>query len=67
MRNGQRKQSNGQTKKWTYQKSTVLKPFRHDHVPFMLYDDDFCCCSECEQAWEWGGSGWKVLPRRKNA
>lgn len=39
------------------------KPHRCTHSYSMIFDDDFCCCTRCEQQWflepiEGGGGKW---------
>jgi hypothetical protein len=36
-------------------------PSRCPHVNFMIFDDDYCCCSLCEQEWALTKNGWKPL------
>lgn len=30
-----------------------------DHRYTMIYDDDFCCCTDCKQTWVLTEWGWK--------
>lgn len=34
-------------------------PSKHDHHGNMLWEDDFCCCRSCGQAWDLTEQGWK--------
>ena len=34
---------------------------RCSHAYGMIYDDDYCCCTGCEQEWVMSLRGWKPL------
>lgn len=37
-----------------------------NHAYSMIYDDDYCCCSECEEQWTLTSSGWKSSKNHTN-
>ena len=32
------------------------------HAYSMLFEDDFCCCSRCNQKWAMTDKGWRAVP-----